>query len=97
MYQKKDYIFSETLGVCRVDDVTKLSQNKGNPVLYYVLRPVNDRDKVAYIPVENHSVVLRDLISPVEAAHKKENDYDELSILLKQEIDYVLKTMNKDK
>lgn len=92
MYQKKDYIFSETLGVCRVDDVTKLSQSKGHVVLYYVLRPINDKDRVAYIPVENHSVVLRELISPIEAAHKKENEYEEASVLIKQEIDYVLKT-----
>ena len=97
MYQQKDYIFSETLGVCRVDDVTKLSLNKGKVMLYYVLRPVNDRDKVAYIPVENHSVVLRDLVSPVEATYRKENDYDELSILLKQEIDFVLKTKDNEK
>lgn len=67
MFQKKDYIYSETMGVCRVEDVTNLSPRKGNAVSYYVLRSVYQKDKVAYIPVENHSVTLRQLISPEEA------------------------------
>lgn len=96
MYQKKEYIFSETLGVCRVDDITKLSQNKGEGILYYVLRPINDKDKVAYIPVENHAVMLRNLISPIEAAQKKEHGYEQAGPLLKQEIDYVLKSVEKE-
>lgn len=58
MFEKKDYIYSETLGVCRVDDVTKLSLNRGLPMTYYVLRSVSDRDKVSYIPVEHHQVQL---------------------------------------
>lgn len=67
MFQKKEYIFSEAMGVCRVDDITKLVLKKGEAVLYYVLRSVYQKDKVAYIPVENHSVALRKLITYEQA------------------------------
>ncbi len=67
MFQKKDYIYSETMGVCRVDDVTNLAPKKGNAVSYYVLRSVYQKEKVAYIPVENHAVELRELISLEQA------------------------------
>ena len=70
MFQKKDIIFSENMGVCRVDDVTGLSVQKTNPVSYYVLRSVYKKDKTAYIPVENHEVTLRPLISKEEAEEK---------------------------
>lgn len=77
MFQKKDYIYSETMGVCRVEDVTNLSPKKGNAVSYYVLRSVYQKDKVAYIPAENHSVVLRQLISPEEAEKLWDEFYPE--------------------
>lgn len=67
MFQKKDYIYSETMGVCLVADVTNLAPKKGTAVSYYVLKSVYQKDKVAYIPVENHSVELRELITPDEA------------------------------
>ena len=67
MFQKKDYIFSETMGVCLVADVTNLAPKKGNAVSYYVLKSVYQKDKVAYIPVENHTVELRELITPEQA------------------------------
>lgn len=67
MFQKKDYIYSETMGVCRVADITNLAPKKGTAVPYYVLKSVYQKDKVAYIPVENHIVELRELISPEQA------------------------------
>lgn len=67
MFQKKDYIYSETMGVCLVADVTNLAPRKGAAVSYYVLKSVYQKDKVAYIPVENHTVELRELITPEQA------------------------------
>lgn len=67
MFQKKDYIYSETMGVCRVADITNLAPKKGTAVAYYVLKSVYQKDKVAYIPVENHTVELRELISLEQA------------------------------
>ncbi|MDD3219659.1 MAG: CarD family transcriptional regulator [Lachnospiraceae bacterium] len=67
MFQKKNIIYSESIGVCRVDDIVKLSVQKEEPILYYLLRSVFDKKKVSYIPVENHQFLLRDLISRKEA------------------------------
>ena len=68
MFQKKQMIYSETQGVCRVENIVNLSATKGAPtVAYYVLKPVYTPEKVSYIPVENHQVVLRELFSVEEA------------------------------
>lgn len=67
MFQKKEYIFSESLGVCRVDDIAKLSSKNEEQRLYYVLKPEFDRTKTSYIPVEGHKVLLRELISKEQA------------------------------
>ena len=72
MFQKKDYIYSESMGVCLVADVTNLAPKKGTAVSYYVLKSVYQKDKVAYIPVENHTVELRELITPEQAQKLKE-------------------------
>ena len=72
MFQKKDYIYSESMGVCLVADVTNLAPKKGTAVSYYVLKSVYQKDKVAYIPVENHTVELRELITEEQARELKE-------------------------
>ena len=49
MFQKKQIIYSETLGVCVVDNIVSLAASKREkPVPYYVLKPVFE-DKVSYI------------------------------------------------
>jgi len=68
MFQKKDCIFSDAIGVCYVEDIVKLSaQKNAAPVTYYVLRSLLDKKKTSYIPVENHRSLLRPLISLEEA------------------------------
>ena len=91
MFQKKEVIYSETIGVCVVDDIVKLADNKKDTYNYYLLRSVFDRAKKAYIPVENHAVQLRNLIPLQDAlALQNEADYDEKSELLKGEVAYVI-------
>ena len=70
LIEKKNVIFSEKTGVCVVHDVTKLTDDHGNAMSYYVLKNVFDKSKVAYIPVEGHQVVLRALITVEEAVEK---------------------------
>ncbi len=68
LYQKKDIIFSSTMGLCVVADVTKLSADKNTPPIpYYVLKSYYDKSHVAYIPVEGHEVELREPITEAEA------------------------------
>lgn len=67
MFQKKQIIYSESLGACVVDNIVSLAASKGGKTIpYYVLKPLFE-DKVSYIPVENHQVVLRELFSVEEA------------------------------
>ncbi|MCR4691850.1 MAG: hypothetical protein K5739_10940 [Lachnospiraceae bacterium] len=77
MFEKKTYLYSENMGVCYVEDVTKLVTAQKKEVLYYVLRSVYQKDRTAYIPVENHEVQLRELTDP-ETAEKELLDYPEL-------------------
>ena len=96
MFEKKEIIYSETLGVCKVAEVTKLAAKNGDQILYYGLRSVFDDKKVSYIPVEHHQVQLRTLISYEEAQKISESGRGDLSELQRREVEYVL-THNKDK
>lgn len=90
MFRKKDVIFSSGIGVCTVADIVNLSVNKSLPVQYYQLVSVYDRNKVSYIPVEEHQVELRTLITAEEAEKKKK--IKELPSKELQEVNYVLKS-----
>lgn len=104
MFQKKDYIMSENLGLCHVDDITKMVSKDGKQIMYYVLRSHYNKKKVSYIPVEEHQVKLRELMNKDEAKRllesNTENDevtrYDdnicgEIAFLLELDIDEVIK------
>ena len=96
IFQKKDIIFSEAIGVCRIEEITNLTRQNGKSITYYGLRSVKDRNKTAYVPVENHSVVLRNLID-VETAQKiKDSTYEKEPDTVQYEVDYVLKTIQKE-
>lgn len=94
-FQKKDIIFNEAIGLCQIEEITKLSSDKSAPILYYKLRSLNDKNKVAYIPVENHSVILRETIDVEEAKRLAGQGMQNISDIRKQEIEYVLAQKNK--
>ena len=75
--------------MCTVADIVNLSVNKSLPVQYYQLMSIYDRKKVSYIPVEDHQVQLRPLITAEEAKEKKK--IKELSLKELQEVEYILK------
>lgn len=91
MFQKKQIIYSETLGVCQVENIVQLSVSKESPaVAYYVLKPLIGREKVSYIPVEHHQVVLRELFSYKEAEELKNTELYKKDDKIKAAVDYVL-------
>lgn len=97
MFQKKEVIYSETIGVCVVDDIVKLADNKKDTYNYYLLCSVFDKTKKAYIPVENHTVQLRNLITLQEAlALQGEENYSEKSELVQREVAYVIEKSAAD-
>ena len=73
MFRKKDIIFSSGIGGCTVVDIVSLSVNKSLPVQYYQLVSVYDRKKVSFIPVEEHQVQLRPLITIEEAKKRRKS------------------------
>lgn len=92
MFQKKEIIFSETLGVCSVDDIVKLSDSRKETYDYYLLKSVFDKSKKAYIPIENHSVQLRSLIAYDEAkALYEDENFKNQKDTIKGEVKYILK------
>ena len=95
MFEKKQIIYSESQGVCRVDNIVSLSATRGEPgVPYYVLRSVFDTTKVSYIPVDNHQVVLRELFTEEEARALEGSEVLAKNERLKEAVDYVLR-LNK--
>ena len=49
MFEKKQIIYSETQGVCQVENIVSLSASRRErKIPYYVLRPVFDKSKVIY-------------------------------------------------
>jgi hypothetical protein len=97
MFQKKQYIYSGTLGVCLVENITQLSAGKEGQVAYYVLRPVFAKEEVSYIPVENHRMELRELFTEEEARAMEQDPSIDLSKdeKLKAAVDFVLHDRRK--
>ena len=91
MFQKKQIIYSESQGVCLVDNIVSLSAVKGGKQIpYYVLKPISEPEKVSYIPVENHQVKLREIFSREEAMELKQTEAGRTDEKLKAAIRYVL-------
>lgn len=89
-FQKKQIIYSETQGVCIVDNIVQLPATKGETLPYYVLKSVFDTSKVSYIPVQNHQVVLRELFTEEEAQEIMKNPELMKNEILKAAVEYVL-------
>ena len=91
MFQKKQIIYSEKLGVCRVENIVHLAAGRNDrPVDYYALKPLLGTQQAAYLPVINHTQQLRELFTPEEARSLKASEAYQQDEVLKSAIDYVL-------
>lgn len=60
MYQKNDHVNYGVHGICRIDDIRKMSLNPtAGEQLYYILKPVSQESSTIYIPVTNEKLVER--------------------------------------
>ncbi|MBQ7334947.1 MAG: hypothetical protein IJW92_00535 [Clostridia bacterium] len=68
MFQKNDYVFYESGGICRISDI-QTAPLEGMPAdrEYYVLQSLHDSNGVIYIPVDSDRVFLRRLLNREEA------------------------------
>ena len=91
MFQKKQKIYSETQGVCIVENIVQLPAGKGETLPYYVLKSVMD-EKISYIPVKNHQVALRELFTEDEARALLQSPELEKNKQLSAAVNYVLQS-----
>ena len=91
MFQKKQKIYSETQGVCIVENIVQLPAGKGETLPYYVLKSISD-EKTSYIPVNNHQVSLRELFTAEEARELLKSPELEKNEQLKAAVAYVLQS-----
>lgn len=90
MFQKKQYIYSEDLGICKVENIVSLSATKGaEAVPYYALKSLYN-EKTAYIPVDNHQTVLREIFTRDEAVALQNQEETNKNPMLKHAIEFVL-------
>ena len=97
MFQKKQYIYSETQGVCQVENIVRLRSQKGTEMSYYVLRPVFEAGKVSYIPVKGHQVELRELFTVEEAEILAKSEQVKKDYKLQDAVDFVLQNREEEK
>ena len=91
MFKKKQKIYSETQGVCIVENIVQLPAGKGETLSYYVLKSISD-EKTSYIPVKNHQVSLRELFTEEEARELLKSPELEKKEQLKAAVAYVLQS-----
>ena len=68
MFQKDDYVFYESGGICKIFDI-QFAPLDSMPAdrQYYVLQSVHDHNGVSYVPVDSDKVFLRKLLNREEA------------------------------
>ncbi len=57
-FEKSQYICYGSNGICRVEDICPIP-GMGAGVLFYVLKPIADRNSVYYIPTENEALISK--------------------------------------
>ena len=68
MFQKNEYVFYESGGICKIADI-QISPLEHMPpnTEYYVMQSLHDSNGVMYIPVNSEQVFLRRLLNREEA------------------------------
>lgn len=68
MFERDEYVFHESGGICRIADIQVAPlDNMPADRMYYVMRPIHDPNSVIYIPVDSDRIFLRRLLNRAEA------------------------------
>ncbi|MBQ8309627.1 MAG: hypothetical protein IJX80_01275 [Clostridia bacterium] len=69
MFQKDDYVFYGSGGICKISDV-RTAPLDGMPAdrEYYVMQSIHDANGMIYVPVDSDKVFLRPILSRKEAS-----------------------------
>ena len=68
MFERGEYVFHESGGVCLVEDIC-VAPLEGMPLdrEYYVMKPIHDPTSTIYVPTDSDRIFLRRLLSCEEA------------------------------
>ncbi len=63
-FQKDDYVFYESGGICKILDV-QFAPLEGMPAdrEYYVMRSIHDKSGMIYVPKDNQNIFMRPLLN----------------------------------
>lgn len=68
MFQKGELIIYGSKGVCEVTDISTITiSGADRDKLYYILRPVHDKDGRIFTPVDGQKTVMRRILNREEA------------------------------
>lgn len=60
MYQKNDHVNYGIHGICKIEDICRMSLNPAvGEQMYYILKPVSVESSTIYIPVDNEKLTAR--------------------------------------
>ena len=68
-FRKTDYVFYASNGICLIEDIREISFVRGEPKkLYYILKPLGDKNSTIYIPQDNEVLLgkIRNIITKGE-------------------------------
>ena len=68
MFEKHEYVFHESGGICQVSDIQKAPlDNMPADREYYILQPLLDPNSMIYVPVDSDRIFVRRLLDRTEA------------------------------
>ena len=67
-FQKDDYVFYESGGICRILDIQQ-APLEGMPAdrEYYIMRSIHDKSGMIYVPRDNQNIFIRPLLNAERA------------------------------
>lgn len=68
-FRKTEHVVYASNGICLIEDIKKMSFVRGEPEkLYYILRPLNDKNSTIYIPQDNEILLgkIRNIVTKGE-------------------------------
>ena len=53
-YEIGDFVSKPVTGICKIEDILYLNpQDERNNILYYLMKPIEDKKEKIYVPVSN--------------------------------------------
>ena len=67
-YEIGDFVSKPVTGICKIEDILYLNpQDERNNILYYLMKPIEDKKEKIYVPVSNSDSRLRSCMTKEKA------------------------------